>query len=174
MVSTEYVRLMAAYSEWQNSSVYGAADSLTDDARREDRGAFFGSIHATLNHLLWGDQLWLHRLGGTPPPAQPDIPGSLTMISDWSTLCTERRSTDRALLDWADRVSQSDLRGEFAWYSGAIQAEVRRPRWALVVQLFNHGTHHRGQVHAMLTALGATPDDTDVPFMHSEAFPWPN
>jgi len=59
-----------------------------------------------------------------------------------------------------------------SWYSGAIQAEVRRPRWVLAIQLFNHGTHHRGQVHAMLTAAGAKPDDTDVPFLDSELYPW--
>ena len=73
----------------------------------------------------------------------------------------------------ADIVGEADLAGELSWFSGAIQAEVRRPRWVLVVQLFNHGTHHRGQVNAMLTAAGARLDDTDVPFMQSEHYPWP-
>jgi uncharacterized damage-inducible protein DinB len=173
MISPDYIRLMAAYSQWQNRSIYGAADTLTDDDRRTDRGSFFGSIHATLNHLLWADQLWLHRLAGTPPPPQPDIPSSVNMIGDWPALCEARKATDRAILDWSERVTEEDIQGEFGWYSGAIQAEVRRPRWALVIQLFNHGTHHRGQVHAMLTAAGAKPDDTDVPFMQSERFPWP-
>lgn len=76
------------------------------------------------------------------------------------------------MLDWSERVTEADLDGEFGWFSGAIQAEVRRPRWALVVQLFNHGTHHRGQIHAMLTAAGARPDDTDVPFMQSGSYSW--
>ena len=173
MISTEYVRLMAAYTDWQNGSVYGAADSLSDAERRRDRSAFFSSIHATLNHLLWGDQLWMHRLAGTPAPQQPDIPGSVNLVSDWLALRRMREETDQAILDWAAVVTDADLAGEFSWFSGAIQAQVRRPRWALVVQLFNHGTHHRGQVHAMLTAAGARPDDTDVPFMQSSAFRWP-
>jgi uncharacterized damage-inducible protein DinB len=173
MISTEFIRLMAAYSEWQNRSVFTAADSLTDGIRREDRGAFFGSIHATLNHLLWGDRLWLHRLGGTPPPDAPDIPGSVRMVEEWPDLFAARRDTDQALLEWAERVTTEDLEGEFSWHSGAIQADVRRPRWALVIQLFNHGTHHRGQVHALLTAAGAKPDDTDVPFMQSAHYHWP-
>lgn len=173
MISAEYIRLMAAYTEWQNDSLYAAADSLTDEARRLDRRAFFGSIHATLNHLLWGDQLWLHRLGGTPPPAQPDIPSSVNMIEGWSDLRDSRQATDRAIVDWSRRVTPQDLEGEFGWFSGAVQAEVTRPRWVLVVQLFNHGTHHRGQVHAMLTAAGAEPADTDVPFMQSGHYPWP-
>ena len=77
MISPAYVRLMAAYTTWQNESIYGAADGLSDAERRIDRGAFFGSIHATLNHVLWGDQLWLHRLAGTPAPVMSDIPASI-------------------------------------------------------------------------------------------------
>ena len=173
MITPEYVRLMAAYTRWQNGSIYAAADSLTDGARRQERGAFFGSIHATLNHLLWGDQLWMHRLAGTPAPSSPDIPGSVRQFDHWETLKAERLRTDESMLSWSKRVTADDLAGTFSWFSGAIQAEVVRPRQALVIQLFNHGTHHRGQVHAMLTAAGAAPDDTDVPFMSSPDYPWP-
>lgn len=138
MFDREYIRLMAAYTCWQNGSLYDAASELSDAARNEDRGAFFGSIHGTLNHLLWGDQLWLHRLAGTPSPISGEIPDSRTQYAEWSRL------------------------------------RDARPRWALIIQLFNHGTHHRGQVHAMLTAAGARPDDTDVPFMNSVDYPWPD
>lgn len=172
MIDPDYVRLMAAYTRWQNESIYAAADTLSDAARREDRGAFFGSIHATLNHVLWADQLWMHRLAGTAPPAQPDIPSSVELCADWPTLKRSRLNTDRVLLDWAGRVAQPDLDGELSWYSGAIGADVRRPRSALVVQLFNHGTHHRGQVHALLTAAGARPADTDVPFLPDDHYRW--
>jgi uncharacterized damage-inducible protein DinB len=174
MLSPEYVRLMAAYSCWQNGSIFAAGETLGDAERRRDRGAFFGSIHATLNHLLWADRLWLHRLAGTREPDQPDIPSSLHLQEDWALLRSEREATDRALVEWAQRVEPGDLEGELSWYSGAMQANVRRPRWVLVVQLFNHGTHHRGQVHAMLTSAGARPEDTDVPFIRSEHYRWPN
>jgi uncharacterized damage-inducible protein DinB len=172
MISVEYVRLMAAYTQWQNSSVYRAADDLSDIERRLDRGAFFGSIHATLNHLLWADQLWLSRLAGTAAPVQPDIPGSVETHAEWESLRSDRNNTDAAILDWSARVTTEDLTGDLSWYSGAMAAQITRPRWALVVQLFNHGTHHRGQIHAMLTAAGAHPDDTDVPFMNSPHFDW--
>ena len=172
MISTDYIRLMAAYTGWQNHSIYRAGETLSDPERRRERGAFFGSIHATLNHLLWADQLWLHRLAGTPEPGPPDIPGSVHLHDDWASLRAAREATDGTLLDWSRRVVAADLGGELSWYSGAIQAEVRRPRWVLAIQLFNHGTHHRGQVHAMLTAAGAKPDDTDVPFLDSELYPW--
>jgi len=173
MISTEYVRLMAAYTEWQNRNIYQAAGTLTDAERKRDRGAFFGSVHATLNHLLWGDQLWLHRLAGTPAPSSPDIPGSVSTHESFAALEADRRATDERVLAWAAGVREEDLAGELGWYSGAIQAQVTRPRWALVVQLFNHGTHHRGQVHALLTAAGARPGDTDVPFMPAASYGWP-
>ncbi|MBN9352839.1 MAG: damage-inducible protein DinB, partial [Hyphomicrobium denitrificans] len=63
MISAAYVQTMARYNAWQNRNVYDAAEKLTDAQRRENRGAFFGSIHATLNHLLWADQIWLSRFG---------------------------------------------------------------------------------------------------------------
>ena len=173
MISTEYVRLMAAYTTWQNRNLYDAADTLDDEARLADRGAFFGSIHATLNHVLWGDQLWMHRLAGTPPPDQPDIPGSVSTHTGWEDLKADRLETDTRMLDWSRGLQAEALEGTLSWYSGAIGAEIARPRWALVVQLFNHGTHHRGQVHAMLTAAGARPSDTDVPFMPAAQYPWP-
>ncbi len=55
MINIDYIRTMARYNAWQNQSVFAAADTLDDEARNMDRGAFFKSIHGTLNHLLWGD-----------------------------------------------------------------------------------------------------------------------
>ena len=80
MITTDYVGTMSRYATWQNESVFGAADSLDEAARREDRGAFFGSIHATPNHLLWGDQIWMSRFASTPAPAAPSIPESVDQI----------------------------------------------------------------------------------------------
>ena len=74
MITPDYVRTMADYNRWQNRNLYGAADTLTDPQRKEPRGAFFGSIHATLNHVLWGDQIWMSRFAGTPKPKAEGIP----------------------------------------------------------------------------------------------------
>ena len=86
MITPQYVRTMADYNRWQNQNLYGAADKLTDAQRKEQRGAFFGSIHATLNHLLWADQIWMSRLAGTPKPKAAGIPQSISMYEDWSEL----------------------------------------------------------------------------------------
>ena len=173
MISTEYVRLMAAYSAWQNRSLFDAGDTLDDAARRAERGAFFGSIHATLNHALWGDQMWMHRLASTSAPDRVDIPSSIDRFESWSELRVARVTTDASMIEWSERVIESELEGEIEWYSGATDSVIRRPRWALVVQLFNHGTHHRGQTHAMLTAAGAAPSATDVQALPPELYPWP-
>lgn len=169
MITAAYVGTMAGYNAWQNGLVYGAAGTLDETARRAERGAFFGSIHGTLCHLLWGDQLWLHRFAGTPPPAVRDIGGSVALCATWDELCAERRRFDGVIRDWAAGLDPAWLEGELCWHSGAIGREVTRPRALLVVHLFNHQTHHRGQVHAMLTAAGANTGPTDLAFMPDDS-----
>jgi uncharacterized damage-inducible protein DinB len=154
---------MARYNRWQNENLYGAADALSDAERQRTRGAFFGSIHATLNHLLWGDRIWMSRLAGTPRP-EGGIPQSVSLYADWNDLKRERAAFDTVIVDWADQLEDASLAGELTWFSGAIKAEVRKPKWLLVTHMFNHQTHHRGQVHCMLTQAGSKPGDTDLPF----------
>ena len=164
MITPAHAQLMAAYNTWQNESLYGAASELDDAARRADRGAFFGSIHRTLNHVLWGDHVWLSRFADHPAP-EVAIPASGDTHESWAALCAAREETDAFLRDWTGALAPADLEGDMTWFSQAIGRDVTRPRWVLVTHLFNHQTHHRGQVHAMLTAAGARPQDTDIPFM---------
>jgi uncharacterized damage-inducible protein DinB len=164
MIDPGYVQRMARYNRWQNENLYGVADTLSDTERQRARGAFFGSIHATLNHLLWGDRIWMSRLAGTPRP-EGGIAQSVAIYGDWNDLKRERAAFDAVMLDWADRLDATALEGDLAYYSGAIKAEVRKPKWLLVMHMFNHQTHHRGQVHCMLTQAGGKPGDTDLPFM---------
>ena len=165
MISADHAQLMAKYNRWQNQSIYSAASTLTDEQRKQDRGAFFKSIHGTLNHLLWGDQTWMNRLAGMPPPCAKSIADSASYYDDWSELRNQREAYDEAIGQWADSVSQSWLAEELSWYSGAAGRELSKPKWLLVTHFFNHQTHHRGQLHAMLTAAGAKPEDTDIIMM---------
>jgi len=144
---------LAAYNHWQNETIYEAATALTDAARKLDRAAFFRSIHETLDHIVWADQIWLSRFGGCAAPGG-SISSSTAIHSDWGALRDQRRKVDRALIDWADGLRPSDLEGDLTWFSGAANREVCRPKPVLVAHMFNHQTHHRGQVHAMLTAAG--------------------
>ncbi|MGI9409200.1 MAG: DinB family protein, partial [Hyphomicrobiaceae bacterium] len=86
MISPDHVRLMADYNRWQNRSIFTAASSLSDTDRKELRGAFFGSIHGTLNHLLWGDQIWMSRFAGTPKPVAAAVAQSTGSYENWVDL----------------------------------------------------------------------------------------
>ena len=164
MIDLGYVQDMARYNRWQNGNLYGVAEPLGDAERRRDRGAFFGSIHATLSHLLWADRIWMSRLAGMPRP-EGGIPESVSLYSDWNELKRTRATFDAVMVDWADGLDAASLDGELTWYSGAINAELRKPIWLLVTHMFNHQTHHRGQVHCMLTQAGGKPGDTDLPLL---------
>jgi len=164
MIDRAYVQRMARYNRWQNDNLYGAADRLPDDERRRERGAFFGSIHETFSHLLWADRIQMSRFTDVPRPAA-GIAESASLYPDWDALKDERIRFDRTIIDWADALDPSWLAGEHTYYSGAVKRELTRPHWLLVTHLFNHQTHHRGQVHCMLTQAGVRPSDTDLPFM---------
>lgn len=167
MITLDGCRTMARYNAWQNDSLYAAAAELDEEGRRAPRGAFFGSIHATLNHLLWADRMWLSRFGRGEAPGG-GIAGSLTLVAEWEALCAARRQMDAVIVDWADALVPGDLAGDLVWHSGATGREMARPRALCVMHMFNHQTHHRGQVHAMLTAAGAVPGPTDLVFAPGE------
>jgi len=166
VISLEYVRSMAAYNRWQNDSLYGSAGTLCDKDRKLQRGAFFGSIHGTLNHILWGDQRWLSRFGEVEPPATiSSMAETAGLYDEWQALVEARNSFDVIITDWASALNSKWLACEINWTSFALGKSFNHPAWLLAVQMFNHQTHHRGQVHGMLTAAGAKPDDTDIAFM---------
>ncbi|MEM9030535.1 MAG: DinB family protein [Pseudomonadota bacterium] len=165
MITPAYVRKMSQYSAWQNRSLYAAARTLSHDDRMVDRGAFFGSIHATLSHVLWGDQAWMRRFAQTPEPRGKTISEALTAYATWDQLERDRFDFDAVIADWAETLQADWLEGDLTWVSAAEGQELTRPKWVLVTHMFNHQTHHRGQVHAMLTAAGARPEKTDIPFM---------
>lgn len=158
-MTPETARTMARYNAWQNASLIEAADGLDEGAREADRGAFFGSIRATLSHLLWADRMWMSRLSDWSPPAG-GITESPRHETDWTRLRTARPEADAAIVAWADGLATLD--GTLRWWSGAAGRKVTRPRGLCALHMFNYQTHHRGQVHAMLTAAGARPGATDL------------
>lgn len=161
MITSEFVQTLARYNRWQNKSIYSAASNLSDAERRLDRGAFFGSIYHTLSHLLWGDTMWMSRFDDWDKPTA-GIPESRDWVGDWKELSAQRLAADIAILEWSDRVDDASLAGTLSWYSGALRRDVSKPMALCVTHFYNHQTHHRGQVHAMLTAAGEQPEDTDL------------
>lgn len=162
MISPAFAHTMARYNRWQNSSLYTAADSLAAEARTQNRGAFFGSIHATLAHILWADQVWMSRFAGTAPVSATSNQGRGDDYADWSKLRAERERYDDLILNWSAQLTADWLAADFTWSNIAGTRTTTRPAWKLVAHMFNHQTHHRGQAHAMLTSVGAVPEDTDL------------
>jgi uncharacterized damage-inducible protein DinB len=161
MIDAEYCQTMAAYNGWLNRRVYAAAAQLPDEARKSDRGAFFRSIHSTLNHILWGDRVWLPRFNGSSYPVGRI--GS-DLYDSFAELHEARSAMDDEIGRWAAQLDSGQLAGTLTWYSGVAQRELSRPRWLCVVQMFNHQTHHRGQVTTLLMQAGIDPGVTDLPW----------
>ena len=163
MIDPAYVRRMARYNRWQNQNLYSVANELSDEERRRERGAFFGSIHKTLSHLLWADRIWMSRFSPEVEKPQAGIPESVSLYPEWDGLKRERVTFDEMIVGWADKLNPAWLVGDLTWYSGAAKRDVTKPKWQLVMHYFNHQTHHRGQVHCMLTQAGGKPHSTDLP-----------
>jgi len=161
MITPSYARTMAAYNSEMNRRLYAAAARLTEEARQQDRRAFWSSLHGTLCHLVWGDTMWLSRFDGGPRPTVP-LKESARMIAAFPALAEARVALDARIEDWAGRIDQDWLDQDLVWFSGASQREQRRSRGLLVAHFFNHQTHHRGQAHALITAAGESTDDTDL------------
>jgi len=163
MITKDYCIAMAKYAAWQNQSHYRCAGEMTDADRRADRGAFFKSIHATMNHILWADTFWMFRLAGTPAPAAGTSP--VLVHDDFEALRTARFALDKTMEDWASAIDPQWLSGDYTWHSAILKRDVTKPKWQLITHMFNHAVHHRGQVHAMLTQADTKPDDTDFMLM---------
>ena len=161
MITPAYVAAMTTYNAAMNARLYAASARLSEDARRQDRGAFWTSIHGTLSHLLWADVMWMSRFDGWRPPARR-LAESDREYPDFPNLQAERVRADATLTAWAKTLDTAWLEQDQLWHSGAANRDMRMPRALLLMHLFNHQTHHRGQVHAMLTAAGETTGDTDL------------
>jgi uncharacterized damage-inducible protein DinB len=161
----DHMRTLATYNAWANARLYDAAATLPDDAYRRAAGAFFGSLHGTLNHLLVTDRLWLRRLTGAG-----DAPGRLDVIlfDRLDALRQARVAEDARLQAYVAGLSPEALAADFD-YATTSGAPQRQPRAEALAHLFNHQTHHRGQAHAILTRLGmADPPSLDLLMMQRE------
>jgi uncharacterized damage-inducible protein DinB len=161
MINPAFVAMMAAYNAEMNRRLFDAAGRLSDSERRLPRGAFWGTIHGTLCHVLWGDCMWMSRFDGWEKPATA-IKDSAAMIAGFDELHRARIEADERISSWASRASESWLASSQVWFSAAAGREIKAPRGLLVTHFFNHQTHHRGQAHALITAAGERTGDTDL------------
>lgn len=158
----EQVRTLAAYNRWMNDRLYAVCAELTDQERKSDRRAFFGSIHGTLNHLLLGDKVWMGRF-----TSEPFTPTGFDqeLYSDFSELRAERSKMDAHIERWASELTNETLAGKLEFKSIVSPKPRRYEMWICVTYFFNHQTHHRGQLTALLSQAGKDYGVTDLIFL---------
>jgi uncharacterized damage-inducible protein DinB len=165
-----HFRMFAAYNQWANRLVYEACAGLTDEEYRTDKGAFFGSAHRTLNHLLTADRIWLRRITG-----EGSLPATLDAIlfDDFSELRAARTAEDERIIAVVDSLTEEKLAASFTYTPISNPVPITQPLGPVLSHLFNHQTHHRGQLHMILTALGKPSLVLDlVYFIRSEGKQW--
>lgn len=158
MNTAELFRKLAGFNAWANGKIYDSCGALAEEDLRADRGAFFGSIHATLNHLLAVDMGWIGRIEGVASGIE-----SLDQIlhEDMSELRRAREAEDARLIGLCDGLDQEGIDRIVSYeFMDGTPAETALD--VILITLFNHQTHHRGQVHAMLTQAGRPSLDLDI------------
>lgn len=153
------LRALARYNRLANERLYDGAAELSDAARKADRGAFFGSIHNTLNHILVGDRIWMSRFEGTPAPATRL---DTILYDDFSALRAARRAEDQRIEAFFATLSPAALAGSLRWTSMAGES-FNNSMALIAIHLFNHQTHHRGQAHDLLCQAGIRHVVLDIP-----------
>lgn len=168
-------RLLAQYNRWMNQRLYGACEALTDEERKRERGAFFGSIHRTLNHLIVGDQIWLRRLAqcgldndirvSSLNTQVLDLPAGsrldTVVFDDWKVLRAKREQLDAAIEAWVAEMPEIFLQLTM-YYSNSQGVQRSHPVWQAMTHFFNHQTHHRSQAGTLLTQAGVNIGVTDL------------
>lgn len=169
MPTREDIALLASYNAAMNNSLYAAAASLPKEELNAPRGAFFCSIIGTLNHIVAGDTIWLRRFMGHPadfaslkPMADIPAPAGLAhrYSDDLDPLLEHRVRLDAIITDLAAEVSDSDLAQTLSYKNA--RGDNRKNFGSLLLHLFNHQTHHRGQASTLLSQAGADIGVTDL------------
>ena len=151
-----YFVMFSRYNAWANERLYDAAAALPPADFRADRGAFFRSMHGTLNHLLVTDRIWMQRFTG-----EGEAPDRLDAIlfDAFGLLREAREAEDRRIVAYVEKLDESKLAGLIKYRRVSTPDEVIQPLWPALAHWFNHPTHHRGQAHAILTGLlGRAPE----------------
>jgi uncharacterized damage-inducible protein DinB len=161
----QHFTLMAHYNRWANARLYEATAALPLELLKRPVGVYFRTLHGTLNHLLVADRIWMHRLerAGTHPDRLDAI-----IFEEFAALRAARELEDQRILQFVEGLENHDLEKMWAYrtLNGALQ---QQPVREILAHLFNHQTHHRGQAHAALTALGiAEPVALDLLIMQRE------
>lgn len=159
----QHFLMFAAYNAWANQRLYDAAATLTDGEYRRDVGAFFRSMHGTLNHVLVADRIWIKRFTGT---GEAPVTLDAILYEDLGELRIAREAEDRRIADYIDGLDETALAGTFTFTTIANPMTMTAGLGATLSHFFNHQTHHRGQAHTILSILEREPPSLDLVQFH--------
>jgi uncharacterized damage-inducible protein DinB len=159
MTPVAHYRMFGRYNAWANSRLYDATARLSTEQYHADRGAFFKSVHGTLNHLLVTDRIWMQRFTG-----EGDAPNRLDAIlfESFDDLRAARVAEDRRIVDFVDRLDDGRIAGTIKYRRVSSPEEFEQQLAPALAHWFNHQTHHRGHVHALLTGLVGEAPELDL------------
>lgn len=159
MTPADHYRMFARYNAWANGRLYDAAAQLPADQYRADRGAFFKSVHGTLNHLLVTDRIWMQRFTG-----EGEAPNRLDAIlfETFDELRAAREAEDQRILRFVEGLDDRRIAGTIKYRRVSSPDEFEQQLAPALAHWFNHQTHHRGQVHALLTGLAGRAPELDL------------
>jgi uncharacterized damage-inducible protein DinB len=151
--------MFAGYNAWANRRLYDAAAELKDEDYRADRGAFFKSVHGTLNHILVGDRIWMKRFTG-----EGAIPDRLDAIlyAKFASLRAAREAEDQRIAQYVDSLDDEKLAGVIRYRRVSSPEFYEQALTPALFHFFNHQTHHRGQAHCLLTAIAGRAPELDL------------
>jgi uncharacterized damage-inducible protein DinB len=170
MLLLDQYRGFARYNSWMNRKVFEACARLDDATRKRDLGAYFGSIHGTLNHLVLADKAWMMRFTGDETRfAFKNDQGQTVRIrsldqelhANFDALQRERERLDESIELWVMGLDEPTVERTLRWYSMSRKREYSQPLWQALTHFFNHQTHHRGHVATLLNQLGLDVGITD-------------
>ena len=164
MTEHRYTRF-AAYNSWANRRLYDAAATIPDRDYRADRGAFFKSLHGTLNHILVGDRVWMRRFTG-----EGEMPPGLDAIlyDDFATLRAAREAEDRRIEAYMASLDENDLASMISYMTMTNPARIEQRLADALDHFFNHETHHRGQAHCLITGITGDAPSLDYIILQRE------
>jgi len=159
MTPTAHYQMFGRYNAWANGRLYDAAAELSSEQYRADRGAFFKSVHGSFNHLLVTDRIWMQRFTG-----EGDAPDRLDAIlfETLAELRAAREAADRRIVDFVDRLDDIRIAGTIKYRRVSSPEQFEQQLAPALAHWFNHQTHHRGQVHALLTGLAGKAPELDL------------
>ena len=155
---TEHFQMLARYNTLANQALFEACGALNDEEREKDRPGSFRSIHRTLNHILLGDRIWMERFtggGATTPPLDTILHAS------FPPLRAAREVEDSRIEGFMATATDRFLTQKFRYVNNRGNIHVD-PASVVVAHFFNHQTHHRGQVHVMLSQAAVPPPSLDM------------